>query len=248
MYAIVKELALPPGNLFILLGIAFILIAFRRRGAGLILGGSALAAFWLLATPIVAARLSSLVQTVPAASPEVLRTSGAQAIVVLSAGLSSFSPEYGGPSVDEMTLQRLRYAAHVHRVTDLPLLVSGGAVPGVSDTLASRMKASLADDFGIAAQWIEDASTDTHENAAFSAVILKSAQVRRVILVTHASHMPRAQKAFTGAGLDVVPAPTAFIQPPTQTATRFVPLMSGLRDSRYAIYELLGRLWYAVRH
>lgn len=248
MYGIIKELALPPGSLCVLLGIAFILVALRRRAAGLTLGASALAMLWLLATPIAAARLSSLVQTIPAASEEMLRASDAQAIVVLSAGLSPFNPEYGGPSVDETTLQRLRYAAHVQRATDLPLLVSGGVVPGAGATLAGLMKASLAADFNVDTRWIEDASTDTHENAVFSAEILKSEQIHRIILVTHASHMPRALRAFANAGLDVVPAPTAFIQPPAETPLRFVPLMSGLRDSRYAIYELLGRVWYALRH
>ncbi|MGE3332890.1 MAG: YdcF family protein [Rhodospirillaceae bacterium] len=248
MYNIIKEFVLPPGNLWLLLLAGFVLLCLRKRTAGLGVIGAGLVAFYLLATPVVAGRLNALVQTVPALSDAAARDSSAQAIVVLSAGLHLNSAEYGGPTVDETTLERLRYGARLHRLTGAPILVSGGQPPGVTVTLAGAMKESLEKDFGISDVLTEDRSLDTHENAVFSAETLSRSGVHKILLVTHASHMPRAAQAFSNAGLEVVPAPTIFAHVSADSPTNFIPRLSGLRDSHYAFYEGTGRLWYWLRH
>lgn len=248
MYNIIKEFALPPGNLWLLLLAGFALLCARKRTAGLAVIGVGLVVFYLLATPLIAGRLNMLVQTARPLSDEAARESSAQAIVVLAAGLHFYSPEYGGSTVDETTLERLRYGARLHRLTGAPILVSGGRPPGATVTLAGAMKDSLERDFGITNVLVEDRSLDTHENAIFSADILLRSGVRRILLVTHASHMPRAVQTFIDAGLDVVPAPTIFAHVSADSATSFIPRLSGLRESHYAIYEFTGRLWYWLRH
>jgi uncharacterized SAM-binding protein YcdF (DUF218 family) len=248
MYNIIKEFALPPGNFWLLLVLGFALLCVRRRTAGLAVIGVGLVAFYLLATPVIAGRLNMLVQTAPPLSEEAARASAAQAIVVLSAGLHFYGPEYGGSTVDETTLERLRYAARLHRLTGAPILVSGGQPPGATVTLAGAMKDSLERDFGVTGVLVEDHSLDTHENAIFSARTLSQNGVRKILLVTHASHMPRAAQTFIDAGLDVVPAPTIFAHVSTDSVTSFIPRLSGLRESHYAIYEIAGRLWYLLRH
>lgn len=248
MYNILKEFVLPPGCLWLLLAIGFVLLLVRKRKAGLAVTGAVLVVFYLLAAPITAGRLSAFVQTMPPLSDDAARNASAQAIVILSGGLHYNSPEYGGATVDEMTLERLRYGARLHRITGLPILVSGGQPPGVDTTLAGAMKTSLAEDFGITDVTVENRSLDTHENAVFSAALLARKSVHKIILVTHASHMPRAARAFSDAGLDVVPAPTIFAYMSIDSPTSFIPRLSGLRESHYAFYELAGRLWYGVRH
>jgi uncharacterized SAM-binding protein YcdF (DUF218 family) len=248
MYSVIKELVLPPGSLWILLAFGFVLMIVGRRGAGLLVTAAGLTAFYLLSTPLVAGRLSALVQTVPALSDEAARNASAQAIVVLSGGLHFHSPEFGGATVDDTTLARLRYAARLHRLTGLPLLVSGGRPPGAETTLAAVMKQSLAEDFSITDVIVEDRSLDTHENAVFSAAVLAEKKMNRILLVTHASHMPRAVAAFSKTGLDIVPAPTVFAYTSGDAPTRYAPRLSGLGESHYAIYEIVGRIWYALRH
>jgi uncharacterized SAM-binding protein YcdF (DUF218 family) len=248
MYNIVKEFALPPGNLWLLLMAGLVLLCMRKRTAGLLIIGLGLAAFYMLSTPIVAGRLNAALQTSPALSEAAARGASAQAIVVLSAGLHFNSAEYGGPTVDETTLERLRYGARLHRLTGLPILVSGGRPPGAAVTLAGAMKDSLEKDFGVTDVLVEDRSLDTHENAVFSAPILARAGMHKILLVTHASHMPRAAQAFLEAGLDVVPAPTIFAHVSLDTPTSYIPRLSGLRESYYAFYELAGRTWYKLRH
>jgi uncharacterized SAM-binding protein YcdF (DUF218 family) len=248
MYNIIKELVLPPGSLWLLLAAGFALLLLKRRKAGLVAIAAGLVLFYLLATPIVAGRLNALVQTIPPLSDAAVRSSSAQVIVVLSGGLHYSSPEFGGMTVDDVTLERLRYAARLQRLTGLPLLVSGGRPPGASVTLAGAMKDSLEQDFGITNVMIEDRSLNTHENARFSAAMLDERGLKTILLVTHASHMPRAVPAFAAEGLAVVPAPTVFTYTSLDSPTSYIPRMSGLGESHYAIYEIAGRLWYALRH
>ncbi len=171
----------------------------------------------------------------------------AQAIVVLSAGTNFEAPEYGGETVDALGLERIRYAARLARMTGLPVLASGGASRANHPSVAALMAQALEQDFGVAPRWLEERSTDTHQNAEFSAGILRAAGVERIYLVTHAWHMPRAQAAFVRAGLAVTPAPTGYTDAPS-LRLGLVPSTTALRHSYYALHELAGRLWYRLAY
>jgi uncharacterized SAM-binding protein YcdF (DUF218 family) len=194
--------------------------------------------------PLVAATFGSWTQTAPALTDAAAKKSGAQAIVVLSAGSEPFSPEYGGESVDGITLQRMRYAVHLYRATGLPILVTGGRAPGDNTPIALLMKTALETDFGVPVRWIEPAASTTRENATFSTPLLKRDGVTRILLVTHAAHMARAERVFAEAGLDVVPAPTIFTAPSRTFPADFVPRLSALEDTSYTLYEWMGGILY----
>ena len=247
LYDIVKALVLPPGSLLLVLGLGVVLLAVGWRRVGFLVTFLGVLAFYLLATPIVASRLGASAQPANALHKEQFLASDAQAIVVLAAGLSPYAPEYGGGTIDEVTLQRLAYAAYLWRQRNLPILVSGGSSREVVGSLAQLMKKSLEDSFGVPVEWVEDKSSDTYENAQLSAEILRGADISRVVLVTHASHMPRAAELFRTAGLTVTPAPTAFAGPSHSYIGRFLPRQSALSTSYTAIYELLGNVWYEMR-
>jgi uncharacterized SAM-binding protein YcdF (DUF218 family) len=246
-YDIIKTLALPPGDMLVLIALGLWLSAGGRRRTGLTAITVATVTLYLLCTPTVGSALLRTIQA-PPARDDALASSGAQAIVILSAGFVRYAPEYGGATVDQLTLQRLRYGAHLARRLDLPVLVSGGSPDRAPRPLAAMMKTALETDFGVETRWVEDRSNDTYENAAFSAALLKAADVHNIILVTHAAHMRRAERLFAAQGLTVTPAPTVFATPFDQTRPDFLPRLSGLQDSYYAIYEILGAGWYALRH
>jgi len=105
------------------------------------------------------------------------------------------------------------------------------------------MAKSLRDDFSTPVKWLEEASDDTKQNAKFSAEILRQAKVEKIILVTDAVHMPRAQLLFAQTGLQVVAAPTVFLSRDRFTLLSFLPSGEGLRYSGYALHEWLGLLW-----
>ena len=140
--------------------------------------------------------------------------------------------------------------AGLHRRTGLPILVSGGSPRGRAVSEARLMDRSLREDFGLHARWLENKSDNTHENARFSAPILKRHGISKVILVTHASHMTRSLDAFKREGLSPIPGPI-------QTSSRgydaldlhdFLPSSDALVASRSALHELLGRFWYRYNY
>ncbi|MBX7201404.1 MAG: YdcF family protein [Rhodospirillaceae bacterium] len=244
IYIFFKWLILPPGSLLALLGAGLACLILGRRRPAVILISLGIAVFYALSVPAVSNRLMRFIEAPP--TPEsTLASAGAEAIVVLSGGFERYAPEYGADgTVDGLTLQRLRYGVHLARKLDLPILVSGGRPADAPVSLAAMMKAALEQDFGVPVRWSEDKSRDTYENAAFSARLLREDGVRRIILVTHASHMARAAKAFEAAGLEVVAAPTVFAPP---ESVDLLPRLSSLYDSYYALYEMAGAVWYGLR-
>lgn len=245
----VQTLLLPPLSLFLLYAVG---LALRGRWPrlGNTLGFGAIAILLLLCTNAGARLLLQPLES--RATPlRSAQAAGAQAIVVLSAGRLANSPEYGGQSIpDQIALARLRYAARLQRATALPLLVSGGYAGPMDrlEPLARGMARVLQEDFATPVAWLEDQSSNTAENAAYSAPILKRAGVRRILLVTDAMHMRRAQRVFAQQGLDVVVAPTMFVSTAPLTLADFLPSAEGLQRSRYALHEWLGMAWYCINY
>lgn len=242
---LLEAAVLPPGSVLLLLVLGG-LLALRWRRLGRSLQALGFLWLWIASTPWVAGHLLATLQQHPA-----LPTTGplpdVDAIVVLSAEADRQGAEYGGPTVGTMTLQRLRYAAALQRRTSLPLLVSGGKPTADCPPLAELMAKTLRDEFGVTARFQEDRSTDTRENAEFSAALLRQAGLKRILLVSSAWHLPRAAAAFRAEGLDVVPAPTGFRGPSDEGDASFVPHWQALRDTSYALHEWCGRLWYCLR-
>src|SRR5688572_5543152 len=100
-----------------------------RSGKALLM--LSLALLWALSMPWVA---RTLLKTLEPERSDPLRALPAQAIVVLAGGQYHMAPEYGMDTVNEATLVRLRYAAHIHRQSGKPVLVSGGAPEGSPHT------------------------------------------------------------------------------------------------------------------
>jgi len=202
--------------------------------------------FCLLSTPFVAAHLMRRLEVAEVLTDlDVLE--GVDAIVVLSADIVHHAPEYGEESVGPLTLERLRYAAHLRRATGLPLLVTGGRISPWDPPLGEIMARVLADDFGMKVTWIESESRTTLDHASFCVPVLRADGVRRICLVTHAHHVRRAKLAFEDAGLEVVPAPIRSTARPRGLWRDFVPGTAALNASAVAIREGAAGFVYRVR-
>lgn len=234
-------LALPPVLLLLLAMLGGALAARGRRRAGL---GAALAALavLLLATPAVAGLLRwSLEREVTPGAEAALPPA---AIIVLGAELHQGR---AGPEPGRMSLMRLREAARLHRVTGLPLLVTGGIVSPGAPPLAQLMAQSLAEDFGTPPRWIEPQATDTRQNATLSAALLEPIGIRSAYLVSHGWHLPRALAAFGRAGLVVLPIAVEAGAPRPPASSDWLPRPDHLMESWLALREWAGRLVYALR-
>ena len=237
---VLAAMLLPPFNGLLLIALGQLLWNYMPRFAR---ACTSLGLFLVvvLSLPAVGYALVRTLEVEPASAADLKR---AQAIVVLGGGRYRDAPEYGGDTVKEETLVRLRYAAKLHRDTNLPILVTGGKPDGGDISEASTMSRVLIDEFTVPVRWAEDASNNTRENAIRSAFILKRDGIQRVALVTHSWHMRRAMESFAEQGLTVIPAPTRFYREPP-TLVDFLP--SSYVESRYAIHEWIGILWYLVR-
>lgn len=170
----------------------------------------------------------------------------ADAIVVIAAGLVPFAPTANGPDLDELTLARVRYTARLAQRTKLPVLTSGGVLFWHTPPLASMMAKVLSREFRVQVRWREQRSHNTAQNAALSAPLLHAEGVKRILLVTHAWHMPRAKRAFERMGFVVIPAPMAFRSWPVTRWVSFMPSPRAMQETRWALHEALGRIWYRV--
>lgn len=244
-----RELAeiflLPPASLIVLMVAGAALWRRMPRFAAL-LWGLAAGFLYLFSLPLFANAFLATLEMPPVDLAALPRD--ATAIVVLSGDSLREQPEFGGETVGPLTLQRLRYAAHLHRATGLPVLVTGGRLrPHSTQSIAFLMKQTLEQEFGVPVRWLEEQSRTTFENAVLSARQLRADGVDRAVIVTQAWHMPRAMRAFAIAGMDAVAAPTAYVQPVEQLEpTTFLPRPGALANTYFALHEWIGLAWYAV--
>ena len=235
---------LPPFLLVILLAAGLTLHGRRPRLAILLILLST-TALYVLSTPWVGGLLQKTLEISAPVTPGALQT--ADAIVVLGGGRRVGAAEYGGDTLNGLSLERLRYAVILHRASGLPILVTGGK-PG-SGTLAEGriMQHILQSEYGIPTRWVEDAALTTQDNARLSAPLLKGQGVRRIALVTHAWHLRRAVPLFEAQGFSVIPAGIQFSSTRVDSILDVLPTPAGLRDSTFALHEWLGILWYKLR-
>lgn len=245
--ALLKSLLLPPG-LCLLPALAALPLRRSARAVVWLLSLS-VTSLYAFSTPLVARALAGVLEQrhAPLSAQAPLATL-ADAIVVPGCDRYVNGPEFGRDEVSPCTLARLRYAVELQQRSGLPLLLSGGRPLGESESEAALMDRALRRHFGVTARWLEEDSRNTAENAARSAELLDAANVRRILLVTHAMHMPRAVRSFRRHGLTPVPAPTQFHGGADRRPAWFalLPAIGALHTSALAGHELLGLAWYSI--
>ncbi|SEL60649.1 ElyC/SanA/YdcF family protein [Ectothiorhodospira marina] len=184
----------------------------------------------------------------PVSDPTTLE--GVKAVVVLGGG---WDPEGRGPAsmrLGESSAQRLMEGVRlVKALPDARLLVSGADRDPAWDPVAWGY-AQAARELGMDAAriLILDTPVDTAQEAYAVREVLAPGE--RFLLVTSASHMPRAVLHFQRAGLDPIAAPTRF-----KTGDRsgsilhfWLPSAQHLRKSERALYEYMGLMALELDH
>ena len=216
----------------------------RRLGLGLALGG--LLVLFLAALPWVGdhLRLGLEQEAVDSSRPEVRY----DAIVLLGGvigpeGASPDQPNWND-SIERLTVTRdLLVAGRAGSV-----IVSGGSygIPGLP-TEAEYLKRQLVA-WGIAEDRVvlEDRALNTRENAVFSGALARARGFQRLLVVTSAFHVPRAQGCFRAAGVEADFLPVDYRMRDPARNPHWLPRSSVLADTSAVLRERFGLLVYRV--
>lgn len=252
MYEALKGLAaellmpLPMMVVAVVVGLALRQFGRRRLGNALCIAAVALLvlASW---GPVADRLLEPLEQRYPAMvePPD----TPVEAIVVLGGG---WQPEPQWPvtvQLSESSLSRLMEGLRLwHARPEALLIVSGGSshasVPGVAVGYARAAQALGVPEASLV---VLDSPANTGEEAL--AVRDRLGEGARIVLVTSASHMPRAKLHFETVGLQPLPAPTHYLTGRQSSGWRYwLPGAEHLVKTERALYEWLGRLAVQWEH
>ena len=221
--------------LFIFLAISFIAVVRNRRS--LMIAG--LLGIFLIAWHPVDWLLSRALEA--RFPPMVIDCHKAEAIVVPGSDYEDPMLDRPFAVADHDTYGRCLLAAWLYRTgPHLPVLVSGHSATGV-------MRKILENE-GVPASsiWEEKAAHSTHENAVFSANILKQHHLRNIVVVSDARGMLRVKLSYEREGLSVIPAVWArreFIKDVRHLLPGWMPIAS----NENTLHEAIGLVWYRVR-
>jgi uncharacterized SAM-binding protein YcdF (DUF218 family) len=180
------------------------------------------------------------------------RPDDAEAIVVLGGGVHPADATRLRAEMNSETLGRCLNAAAVYRQgKPCPVIVSGGSTDTASSAppIALLMRDFLRDHGVTAADLIvEDRSRTTHENAVECRKLLEERRIRKVILVTDATHMFRAMRSFRKQGIDAVPSACAHRATQFEWGVfDFLPSPNAVQNHERTMHEWLGITFYWLR-
>ncbi len=169
-------------------------------------------------------------------------------IVVLASGFSYDASRPAAIQLDDSSIARLVEGVRVSKVLNCcKLVLSGGPGPDGVSSPAQAM-AQLAQELGVSRRdmILEAQSRDTEDQARLVAPIVKE---QPFILVTEASHMPRALALFRKQGTHPIADPIDFRVTHGQPLAPddLFPDAEVLRGSQRAVYEYLGLAWEKIR-
>jgi uncharacterized SAM-binding protein YcdF (DUF218 family) len=214
---------------------ALVLLCGRRRVGGMLMA-SALAGSLLWSGPSASDWLRGMLeQRYPVRGEASLPR--ADAVVVLGGGSRYAWLERAQVRPEDLKSSRLAAGARAWLAGRAPYVVlSGGGENGVSE---ARVMAAAIARLGVPASALilEDRSRSTYDNAVFTAELARRHDIRCVLLVTSALHMPRASLLFRNAGIRVVPVPVPERAHRLHWRDRWLPSRSALWRSGRAFKE-----------
>ena len=236
---------LAPPTVLITLCVVGALIALRWRLAGLAVVLVSSLTLFAFATPAIS---SWLLRRAEAGVPRQVDFQGAQAIVVLGAGVRRGNGADIPDRLNARSYERLAFAADAYHQLHLPVAVTGGRPAGQHSTEGALMKAALESEFGVPVKWTEEESRTTWENAVFTAALLRKDGIGKIVVVTNRWHLPRAVRAFERAGMRALPWPAPETTPASGRLADYLPSMGALQDSFFALHEIIGGFYYDLRY
>ncbi len=162
-------------------------------------------------------------------------------IVVLGGSGNTESDLPATSHVSPDLMVRLIEGVHLHMaLPESKLILSGGSESALGMT-------TIAEELGVRQEDVLRLSEprDTEEESKQIATLVRS---QPFILVTSASHMPRAMGFFHKRGVQPIPDPTDYLAPRYPSGpNELIPDAYNLITSETAFYEYLGLAWEKLR-
>ena len=239
---VVGGMLLPLPLLLLLMALGLALLWFSRfqRAGKICLSFSWLLLLLLSLQPVADALLKPIENRYPTwRSPTPVRY-----IVVLGGGYT-WNPAWAPSSnLINNSLPRLTEGVRLWQANPGSRLIFTGAAARTNPVSTAEAGARVAESLGVprSAIIVLDTPKDTEEEAAAVKATVGDAPF---LLVTSASHLPRAMIFFRHAGLNPLPAPAnqLAIESPLNPWERMIPSPVWLMHSDRVGYETLGRLW-----
>lgn len=239
---IIGGLLLPLPFLLLTMGVALALLWLTRwqKTAKGLLTASWLVLFLISLQPVADSMLKPIEDTYTTRQ----HGDNARYIVVLGGGYTWNSDWAPSSNLIDNSLPRLTEAIRLKQLNPGAKLIFTGARAMTNSVSAAETGARVAESLGVARDDIItlDTPKDTEEEAHAVAKLIGQ---QPFILVTSASHLPRAMIFFTQAGLHPLPAPAnqLAITSPLNPWEKAIPDPVWLMHSERVGYETLGRLW-----
>ena len=221
------------------------------------------AAFWKMRTLTLSCAVVLFLLSIPLTSDYLIRSveqfqtrrlvsevGTGDAIVVLS-GMFTSAPLAGGGFISEwIDPDRFFAGIELIKASKAPIVIfTGGKMPWTSSKPEGELLKEYAVQFGVPAGCIILTSNveNTEDEAREVQKYLGSA--KKVILVTSAFHMHRAEALFVAHGLHVIPFPVDFKVDASSSFTVLdvLPNASSLKGSEMAMREWYGRAYYVLK-
>ncbi|WP_019508117.1 YdcF family protein [Pleurocapsa sp. PCC 7319] len=184
----------------------------------------------------------------------------AEAIVVLGGATRNNEPPRVIPDMSDRG-DRLLYATKLYKDGVAPLIIlTGGRIQWYGgESSEAQSMATVMELMGVPrdVMVLESRSLNTYENALFTKEILEKRNIKQILLVTSAAHMPRSLAIFKKQGINAIPAPADFmisernlIESQFSTESRilsFLPRAGSLDHTTQALKEYIGTSIYRLR-
>lgn len=235
-------LLLPLPFLLLMMGVALCLLWFTRwqKSAKALLSVSWLVLLLISLQPVADKMLKPIEDTYPT-----WRGNEKVDYIVVLGGGYTWNPDWAPSSnLINNSLPRLAEGVRLWQANPGAKIIFTGARAMTNPVSTAEAGARVAESLGVPRSQIItlDEPKDTEEEAA---IVAKTIGQQPFLLVTSASHLPRAMIFFRNAGLHPIPAPAnqLAIESPLNPWERIIPSPIWLMHSDRVGYETLGRIW-----
>ena len=204
----------------------------------------------ILSMPIVSDKLIAYLES----DYELIKPSkveSADAVVVLSGMVKTIQTKNGLDYEWGEAADRIFAGIDLFKSNKAPVLIlTGGKLPWSIGVPESEYLRDVAIDLGVPKKDIlitENVENTDQEAKAIKKILLLDNP--KVILVTSAFHMPRAQLVFEAAGINVIPFPVDFIIGAEKlTFMSFIPSAGSFASTSFFVREMIGRTYYSLKY